>query len=187
MKICSVCEVSIGDRTPTGMCLVCGNRKRAADPAYEARRKAGLAAKWADPDYRAKMRAKGRAHALRMNNDPDVTGRRRIAARKVAREVLHRPDIREKTLQAVREKSGKTQSATRIAWCPEEHRPLYWYMRRTKRMTLAECKAAIANQIRADRARMSPFERQEADLRAKLERNDATPIASNDMFRRRAA
>ena len=135
---CLDCDKGLCVKNTSGRCMQCGNRFRLADPDFQARRNAGIQRKWAEPAYRAKMALKARLHAHRMNADEAVMAKRRVAASIVAREVLHRPDIRERTLAAVREKSGKTQSASRIAWCPEEHRPLYWYMRRTKRMTLAE-------------------------------------------------
>jgi hypothetical protein len=177
---CSDCGSKISYRNTTGMCLACGNRQRAKDPAYRAKQQAGLDRKWSDPAYRAKMSAKAKAHAARLALDPAIQEVRRAAGQKTWRR-LFEPEIRAKCLHAVRERSGKTQSANRIAWCPPEYREQYWFMRRTKRMTLAECKEIIADQIarekRRELASLSPFERQERALAngAMLVANDQKP------------
>lgn len=168
----------------TGRCSPCANRHLASDPEFRAKQKAGLERKWADPAYRAKMSAKAKAHARRMAADETIQQRRREAGKKtIAR--LFEPEIRAKCLKAVREKSGKTQSANKIAWCPPEYRQLYWFMRKTKRLSLAECKAIIAAEVRRDIARLSPFERQERALKngARLVANDIKPSLANPGYR----
>lgn len=178
------CGAKLSVRNVTGMCLPCGNRARSSDPDFIAKQRAGMSRKWADPAYRAKMRVTSRAHALRLAQDPAIQEARRQLGKATYKQRLFDPEVRARTMQAVRERSGKTQSANRIAWCPPEYRDQYWFLRRTKRMSLAECKEIIAGEIRAkqqrERAaieRLSPFEKQDRALRngAGIVANDQRP------------
>lgn len=148
----------------SGMCIGCGNKRRWADPAFRERRQAGIEKKWQDPVYRAAAIARARRLGIESAKDEELQERRRAYGRWVYANVLSRPDVREKNRQAVIARSGKTLSANAHAWCPPEYRAEYQYLRRTKKLLKAEAQQIIYAQIKADIARLSPFERQQRAL-----------------------
>lgn len=182
---CADCSTPIrATRNRAGRCSRCILISRNADPEYQAKRAAALSVKWSDPNYKAKMRAESRAHAIRLAKDPRVRAARRRAG-KAAIARLFEPEVRAKTLKAVSERAGKTNSERRMAWCPAEYRHLYRYLVKTKRIPGSEARKAVFEQVKADRERaatkpeesLSPFERQERALArgAKLVANDRGP------------
>ena len=183
MKICSVCGKELSRQNISGLCKPHYLAKWNSDPASNAKRIAGTRRYAATPEGKIANRIRAKKAITAYLSNPDnmtaaVERMRRIQPLTYTPEAIARRDM-----VAV----AKKLSDAKMAWCPPEYRELHRRLSQSKRLPLAECKAMIAEQVKIDRARMSPFERQDADLRAKLERNDATPIASNDMFRRRAA
>ena len=184
---CGDCDTPIRRRNTSGRCPLCILKSRNADPEFRAKQRAGISEKWADPTYKAKMRAASRALAERLAKDPMVRAARSAAGKRTIVR-LFEPEVREKTLKAVREKSGRTNSENRMAWCPVEYRPLYRYLLKTKRIPGDEARRSVFEQIRIDRERsqaaketLSPFERQERALQngARLVANDAAPSLTN--------
>lgn len=181
---CDGCGTPIRGRNESGRCSRCIIKQRNADPEYRARLLAGISKKWADPEYKAKMRASSRALAERLAKDPKVRAARQRAGRaSVPR--LFSPEVRAKTLKAVSERAGKTNSERRLAWCPVEYRSLYRYLLKTKRIPGPEARQSVFEQIRIDRERklaaketLSPFERQMRALEngAQLIANDRGPM-----------
>ena len=171
-RTCLDCPADLPDRNTSGRCRRCFLRHGNSDPAFTARRLNGLraspvmqagsplrsatarkaaTARMANPEYVAWLRAHMR----------DVVAPRGLAA--IAK--MDRTDI------------GKRQSEQLMAWCPPEYRDFYRYIKRHKGLGKPEAQAIIRAQIKADEARLSPFERQERALArgGQLVANDAQP------------
>lgn len=71
-----------------------------------------------------------------------------------------------------------------LPWCPPEYHAEYRRMIMHRRFKAHEAKAIILAQIKADLAKLSPFERQERALRngAQLIANDQKPSLANPGF-----
>ena len=183
MRTCTVCGKDLCRKNTSGLCKPHYMAAWNSDPVAKAKRLVGTRRYAASPEGKLANSIRAKAAATTYLSTPEgmaaaVANMRRLQPLSYTPEALARRD---------NVTMAKKVSDYKMAWCPPEYREMHRHLSQTKRILIAECKAIIAEQIKIDRARMSPFERQEADLKAKLERNDAAPIASNDMFRRRAA
>ena len=184
---CSACEGPISKTSRSGLCRACFNKKIGADPEVARRKSESLKRYCANPANAAAMRERGQRAAAKRLSDPVHLAWAQDFMRNVVQPLSMTP---EELAKGHRSAAAKLSTEKRMAWCPVEYRDAYRALIRTG-IKMAEARPMILETIALHRARaqarMSPFERQDANLRAKLERNDATPIASNDMFRRRAA
>ena len=178
---CTECGKEINYRAKSGLCIKHFTAKINADPEVRELQRAGNVAYCKEnPDA---VRRRGRKIALAVRSNPERIAHLRIAMREKVQPQTCTPEAVARRDHAAR---GRAISAAKLAWCPPEHRAEYRHLVRYKALPGAVAKAIILDQIKADRARLSPFERQEADLAAKLARGEEA-VASNDMFRRRAA
>lgn len=179
---CIVCNGRIGSRNKSGRCKKCQLDFINSDPDVETKRRNSYRNRMAtDPLFNARMREHARQMGLRAGQDPEVRARRVAFGKHIHATVLSRPDIREKTLRAVREKSGPTQHERKLAWCPPEYRAEYLRLLNNGKLRKAEAQRVILDQVAADKrrelAKLSPFERQQRALErgAQLIANDAGP------------
>jgi hypothetical protein len=96
--------------------------------------------------------------------------------------VLRRPDVMAKAISPeARAKANRSREATWYGFCPVEYRPLYKYLRRTKKLTRDEAISAVRQEMASDLAKLSPFERQMRALEkgAQLIANDIKPSLAN--------
>jgi len=161
---CKTCGTGITAAAKTGFCRPCFAKQAWHTPGFRDKHAAGIQNKIKnDPAYHAGMKSRGRVFGLKMAADPEVQAKRRESSKKCGA-LLMRPEMRERTLQAVREKSGATLSRNARAWCPEGYWDLYSFLRRSKKLSGAEARKVVldtANKDAAKRvAKLSPFERQ---------------------------
>jgi hypothetical protein len=172
------CGTLIYDKSKSGQCKSCFASARNATVEHRAKVSEAMRRKYRqDPNYAAMIRtnlAEGKRASLK---DP-VKLAKQIRQARINIE-------RTKTPEAVqRREEGKRRAL--LPWCPRERIEDYRALMR-KGLRAAEAKAMILEEIRLERTRLSPFERQMASLEAKMKRGETALIASNDMFRRRAA
>lgn len=150
-RTCSDCGKGITAKNLSGVCRSCRLKANNADPAFHARRVAGIRKRYEDPAARAKAAREIHARHLNARKRPEVSARLEINLAK-ARARLNDPDARANFL-ASRPAAGRKRSATLIAWCPEEYRGEYRRLVRSKRMHAKDAKALIL-------AKLTRFERQ---------------------------
>lgn len=177
---CADCGKAITAKTKTGRCRSCKNHFLNSQPAFVAARAEGIRKKWSeDKAFAAKMRlifsATGRA------NGTDPKRRAKLAELgkcKIAQ--LHSPESRAKA-KAKSKQTGRKISEHYMGWCPPEYRDEYRRLTISKNLRANEARAIILAQIKADKARLSPFERQRLALEkgAQLVANDTGASLSN--------
>ncbi len=124
----------------------------AADPAWRAAQREGARAKFADPAHRAKHRAV--LLERNQNRTPAMIEAQREHGRRVAREVLSRPELRAIVDDpAMKAANGRKRTATTLAWCPPEYRDTYRQLKASQRLRAAVARRLILDLIKADRAR----------------------------------
>lgn len=183
---CCDCGTEIS-RSAKGRCRPCGAAYVNGSAEIKARRADAIRAKFRDPNHAAKMRVVARENGKKASQDPLHRQWLKANGKRLYRDILSRPDIREKNIAAIRANSHKITEHF-LGWCPPEWRDEYRYLIRTKRMLAAEAKAVILAQITAERERarraavreaekLSPFERDELALKngAKIVANDRAP------------
>lgn len=136
------CGAPITSQSKTGRCRPCANRAMHADPAYQAKRLAGLARHFDKPG--ARRAAGDRLRDFRATMSEAEQERRREHGRWLVREYLSRAEIRAKALSP----EGRAKAVTgnlraKLGWLPVELRPLYDHLIRSKKLTAGEARAVI--------------------------------------------
>lgn len=168
---CLRCRGELSINNKSGVCLPC---KRAAKAAKAA---AGCVDCGGAKGFRAKRCAPcGRRH---LDTDPRIRASRSAKCARRRRDRLASDPAFAAQLSAHARELGSSsrgrrfkmpadaivrRSATRLAWCPEDYRPLYRELRKT--VSAREARRLVEEQVRVDHGRMSPFERQVAAVRA---------------------
>lgn len=155
-RSCTNCSSPISRQSKTGRCKPCALAAINADPEQQAKRIAGIKARFKDPSHRAKMAAVVHAAHMKARRDPDKAARMNNNIHR-ARLRLNDPDVRA-TFLAGRPAAIKKRLKTLMAWCPEEYQAEYKRLVRSKRMLAADAKRFILSQL-------TPFERQMQALR----------------------
>lgn len=146
MPNCATCPRVLGPRNVSGLCRSCLARRHNACPVIQARRLAAINKRFADPVNR-------RAQAVRMvaafrawAATPEGKAFLSSNGKRLAREVLARPDVRAKSASPeVRERAGRKRTATMLAHIPMGWRDEY------RRLCSAGYRAAeAATMIRAE-------------------------------------
>lgn len=149
-RTCTDCAAPITVKSRTGWCRPCSAKHLNSDPAIHARRVAGIHRKFAeDPQFKAEQAAR-----LLVNASTPAAALARVATgKRIAREVLARPDVKALTHSPeARAKRGRTMVNTKLAWCPEEWRDSY--RRMLSGGTLAkDAKAMILDTVRVEARR----------------------------------
>lgn len=148
-RTCDDCGKPISRYTKSGVCNACGNRRRSADPAFCAKRAAGIRAKAAEPAHRAKMAEVARRNITKALANPETMARFRERGKVLARTALRTPEAIAK-MEACREENGRKIHETRMAWCPKEYRAHYRYLTISRRVPAADARAQIERQIHED-------------------------------------
>lgn len=152
-KHCSDCNKELSVKNQTGRCHPCSNRWRWANDynTLRERQVAGIRRKYdSDAEYRERVIRACRRTAQKTSLDPVLKAKRREQWFRVYETCLNTPEGRAKNRKAVKEKSGKTQSEQRFAWCPTEFREEYRRLVRSKRMHAVDARKIIEAKI-ADR------------------------------------
>ena len=146
MRTCAQpgCEAVLGPSNKTGNCRSCTAKRINNDPVNLEKRRAGIKRRLdADPALREAMRKRGAAVFSR----PDVRERARLGVircqnwRKgqaaITPEILARRSI--------------SMSNTKLAHIPTDYRDLYRFLRRSKKMSVADATQVCLDQQEADR------------------------------------
>ncbi len=154
---CRDCSAPLGPRNQTGYCRSCSVKRSNADPVICARRRAGIAAKFDDPAYRA-------AHVARcIENSRSVSGealeRRREHGRKMSSVLRTNAASFSKEMRA---ENGRKRSETVLAWCPPEWREKYRDLKKRGR-TAAEARSLVLR-LAAGAAEPTKYAQQKAKL-----------------------
>jgi hypothetical protein len=134
--------------TPVTHCRRCSILRVKADPALDAKRRAGVDALFADPAYVAEHRVRLQANVAKASQDPAFIERRRAHGRRQYAECLSRPEVQAKAHgPEARKRAGRATSETRLAWCPTELRAEYRRLIRSKLIPAAEARRIIEAEI----------------------------------------
>lgn len=149
---CLDCPATLSAKNKSGRCSPCGNRRRESDPAFRARRVAGIRKSFDNPARRATaattMRRAGRIALERPEHRAWMVER----GKQLYRDVLTRPDVVAKTKAAV-SKARKLRAERELAWCPLEYRELLDTLKRSKKLPAAEARRAVEAEIVSDKRR----------------------------------
>ena len=149
------------DKSITGQCNPCYTTKRNSDPEFKAIKAAGQRAKYrSDPAFARLARERLANNKRKSLEDP--------AALAAQIEQAHRNLALSRT-PAAGQRRRQTKEALIHPWCPRERVAHYRLLMR-KGCRAAEAKAMILVEIKAERERMSPFERQDAALAKQMRR-----------------
>jgi hypothetical protein len=185
-RVCG-CGARVCNKSKSGQCRACFMDRLNADPNRGAKTSATLKERLKDPAIKARHLAGCRKAALTKRGNHELRER----LRKIMREqvqpvsVATGANVRGRDYKKMAEK-GK---AARWAWCPPEYRETYRDLT-AKGVGAREARRMLAEQIRADLAKLSPFERQERALAngAQLVANDQKPsLASPGVYAEDAA
>lgn len=157
-KTCMDCPSALGDKNKSGLCRPCALKRNMANPEFNEKRLAAIRARYKDPAARHKAATEINERHMRARQDPEKAERLRKGI-KAARARLNEPEVRAAYL-ASRAEAGRKHSETRMAWCPPEYRETYFHLTMSKRVRAPEARQMIKDMIAADRAKMTPFERQ---------------------------
>lgn len=172
---CVGCGSGLHQKNTTGYCRPCFARKNAGDPLIRAK----IARAYSEHAKRnpQAVRERARKAAATKKANPELiarlaeTMRQQVQPKSCTPEAIARRDLHAR---------GRKISATKLAWCPVEYRPLYTALMRDHGLKRAEAWEIVKKQMAADRTRLaslSPFERQERALAngAHLVANDQKP------------
>jgi len=144
-RTCIDCPKPIS-RNSKGRCRSCSAIRMNTDPEINARRRASVSAHFATPGAKQM-----RTDALRrwIETMPDEEReRRRANGRRLAAEVLSRPEVRELTNSPeVKAKAGRARTETVLGWCPPELRDQYRALVIRKGIPAAEARKIIEADI----------------------------------------
>jgi hypothetical protein len=137
-------------KKPDGHCRSCVAIRINSDPAIQAKRKAAIKAKMADPEHRQRVIDRGLANLERLHSDPAFIERLRNHGRNLMQgdhlrrmcELAHKPDVTRRRV--------KTRENTMLSWCPAPLRPLYREML-NKLGTAADARAVIEGEMQNKR------------------------------------
>jgi hypothetical protein len=170
-RTCSDCPKQIRPRNASGRCRACFNRNAARDPAWRAKQRAGVKAKFADPKKRAAHIAMAKRNLARWRETDEGKARLKELGRNAYRH-SQTPEARQRW-QAGRAAAGRKRSDTVLAWCPPDRREEYRHLLYVKRLPAAEARAMIE-------ADLSLFERQLHRVRMGARVIDKPVIPSRD-------
>lgn len=162
------CGKVLGSKNRSGYCRSCVAKKNNADPAIIAARKAGILRHHADPAVRAASAARLAAHLANMSDDERE--RRREHGRRMARDVLAKPEVRAVNRSPeVRKRAGAKRTATVLADIPAHLRDQYKALVRSDAARAAEARRIVLEDAAASERRrlaaLSPLDRQIERLR----------------------
>jgi hypothetical protein len=144
MNACA-CGKPLSRQNRSGKCRPCVAHFLNTDPEMIAKRVAGNAVYWSRPE----SKAAAAAHMARIvgSLSEEELERRRENGRRLAREVLSRPEVRAlASSREVRTRAGAARTNTVLAWCPPELRDDYRALVR-KAVPAKEARAMIEAQI----------------------------------------
>jgi hypothetical protein len=149
-RTCAECGATITRLSKSGLCKKHAMARMHADPAYRARREAGLAAHFDKPGVREAWGRHLRAghDVYRANMTAEERQRASDHGKWLIREYLSQPDINARSLSPeARRKAIATYIETRMGWCPLPLRQQYTDLIVRKKYTAAEARTIIEEQI----------------------------------------
>lgn len=141
MPSCSDCgrELPHNPRRKGTRCKPCTARAVAKSPEHRAAVSKAMARRWADPNEARRL-----ATAVSAGITPEERERRRQRGRICC-------NCRAAAAGSeARIRAGRTLSQTRLGWLPIEYRPDYDFLRRTYKMSAADARRMIEDQIARD-------------------------------------
>ncbi len=178
-RSCSDCESPISNDGKTGRCRGCNTARNNKRPDLAAKRGAGMREAMKDPLKYDRMCCLARNNIRKAMLNPETRARFVEVGKQRAAIYFNDPEIRAKINDPeLRKLVGRKITEFRIGWCPPEYRDLYFEITRKTETPAAEAKKIILDQIKADEAKLSPFERQDRALArgARLIANDRAPM-----------
>lgn len=168
------CGKAIYNKSATGRCRPCNLALMNSDATMRARKSKGVRRKFAtDPVYAAKVKRRAVENRRKGLAKPEV--RAALVTQAVINfKAAHTPEA-----EALRLERLRTAWPRNNPWCPPHLVETYRYLRNVKKLLAAECKAIILATLKAERERLSPFERQMLDLEAKV-KNGTQDIGIHD-------
>lgn len=149
-RTCSLCGARITRMSRSGLCRPHANARMHADPAYRARRAAGLAAHFAKPGIREAW-GKHLQAGLRAYRETMTDEQRQRASdhgRRLIRDYLSQPEIIARALSPeARRKAVAAYVETVMGWCPIPLRLEYSDLVYRKGYSAAEAREIIEQQI----------------------------------------
>lgn len=181
-RVCG-CGTPVSDKSQSGLCRACFNRRMTRDPAIAAKKSATLRKRLEDPENYARHVAQSRRAGATKRANPEIMAKYAAVMREKIQPLSMTPENLAKRDYAL---TGRRSSEAKLKWLPPEWRDEYRYLTNTKRLHKAEAREIIFASIRAEREKeaakkrseaLSPFERQERALQrgARLIANDLTP------------
>ncbi len=155
--ICSTCPATLGPKNRSGYCRSCVAKRLNGDPAVHERRKAGIARKMADPEFRAVCVA--RMVERNSNLSEAERERRQEHGRRMAPIITA---AARRMPAETRAANGRKRRATVLAWCPPEWRD--YYLDLTKRGRRAPEAKRIVRGLIAGRPGPTLYAQQKAKL-----------------------
>ena len=150
-----LCGSTLSPKNRSGLCKSCNAVRLNADPAIAARREEMREAYFNRPGVREAYARRIEGHIRNMSDQERE--RRRAHGRRLAREVLSRPEVRAKAASPeARAQAGQARSATTLAWCPEYLRDFYRGLTRKGIRAAAARARTLAEHERLRRAELNP-------------------------------
>lgn len=179
-RTCGGCGKSICDQNKSGRCRPCNVRHMNADPVTRMQRGETVRRKCqVDPLYRARKASVAIANKNSAMLDPEKRANMAASWRANLAKAFT-PEALAKR-EAVFPETMRRRSERQMAWCPAEYREEYRRLVISKHIRASDARQIILDQIKADEAKLSPFERQERALAkgAQLVANDQKPSLAN--------
>jgi hypothetical protein len=172
-RVCG-CGNPVSNKAKSGLCRPCFMARLHSDPERGKKVSEGIR-KWLEnPDNRARHRAAAKRAGITKRMNPEFRAKAAKTMREIAQPICVATGL---NMRRDWRKMRKLALEARWAWCPPEYRDAYRAIR-DKGILAGEAKRILAEQIKADLAKLSPFERQMRALErgASLVANDPKPI-----------
>lgn len=137
---CKTCRAPLSRQNKSGYCRAHVAAYNLSHPHVREAQRAGIRRKYAtDPAFLDGLRRRARALA----DDPVINAKRTKHFKdgriwQMGSIAAHAPEVRER--------AGKSCSATKLAWCPPHLRASYLHLVRNKRLLATEARALIEDQ-----------------------------------------
>ncbi|MCK0531468.1 hypothetical protein [Sphingobium agri] len=172
-----LCEAGCGasyrpfPRRKTKLCIQCSRSANGRHPDKIAKSRDAMLRRMADPTIKAEtLRRAHDGFRKRMADDPQMRAEMVERCRTLGKSMLghkHMP-----AAGPARRKAVESRRRTLFSWCPAEYFEQYRHLVYAKRVRAADARAIVEQQIKADEANMSAFDKQLHRLR----RGEATIV-----------
>ncbi|UZW54040.1 hypothetical protein NUH86_10885 [Sphingobium sp. JS3065] len=152
-------EIKDFPRRKTRFCRSCIGTVNGQDRAKVEKARASMKKRMQDPAFKAEhIRRTSEGLRARLASDPDEAARRREAGRALGKSGLGHAAQGAGSEPRIR--VGRMQTERYLGWCPMHLRDQYRDLVNKKGVPALEARQIIEQQIAADQAKLTPFERQ---------------------------